>query len=82
MIQFILIIISIIYGFIYGIITSLLKKNIILFSLFSILATFLYVFILYKLYNGNISLLLKISLVIGFILCKVLEKTVKLKKHK
>ena len=35
-----------------------------------------------KLYNGNISLLLKISLGIGFILCKVLEKTVKFKKHK
>ena len=45
-------------------------------------AAIIYNYILYKLYNGNISLLLKISLVIGFILCKVLEKTVKFKKHK
>ena len=81
MIQFLLVLLSILYGFLYSLTSNLFKKNLILFSIYTILATLLYVFILYKLYNGNISFLLKISLVLGYILCKVTIKNVKLKKH-
>ena len=81
MIQFLLVLLSILYGFLYSLTSNLFKKNLILFSIYTILATFLYVFILYKLYNGNITILLKLSLILGYILCKVTIKNVKFKKH-
>lgn len=80
MIELLLVIISILYGFFYRIITKLLRKNIILYSLFSMFIICLYVFIMYKLYNGKISLLLKLSLIAGYLICKVLENNVKFKK--
>lgn len=80
MIELLLVIISILYGFFYRIITKLLRNNIILYSLFSMLIVCLYVFTMYKLYNGKISLLLKLSLIIGYLICKVLENNVKFKK--
>ena len=80
MIELLLVFISFLYGFIFRIITKKLNNNIILYSIFSFLFVCLYVFTMYKLYNGKISLLLKISLIAGYIICKVLENNVKLKK--
>lgn len=77
MIQLVLIFISILFGFLYSLLSRKIK-NIIIYSFVTLLFVFGYVFIIYKLYNGNVSLILKISLIVGYIMCKVLVNKSKL----
>lgn len=80
MIQLLLIIISIIYGFLYSLLTTKLKLNKINYIILTIIMTLIYVLIIYKLYNGNLSFVLKLSLITGYILCKVLKNKCKASK--
>ena len=82
MIELALVLISFIFGVTSYLSYRISKNNTILFASLILLNTFLFIYITYILYNGKISLILKISIVTGFILCKVVEKNVKFHKEK
>ena len=80
MIELALVLISFIFGVTSYISYRISKNNTILFAILILLNTLLFIYITYILYNGKISLILKISIITGFILCKVIEKNVKFHK--
>lgn len=79
MIQLLLILISILYGFLYSLSTKKIN-NLIIYTIITIIYIIAYIFIIYQLYNGKISPILKISLITGYIMCQIITKNVK--KHK
>lgn len=78
--QLILILISIIFGYLYAFFKN---TKIIYLLIITILSTILYIFVLYILNDGIINLPLKLSLIIGYILnqkCQILLKKCKIEK--
>lgn len=77
-----LILISISYGFLYAILFKYLKANHLLMFITSILLTLLYIFMVYKLNNGIINYILKLSLIGGFYIYYKLSNQLKKRKNK
>lgn len=80
--QLLLILISIIYGFISAYIFSKINKYHILILLSLFILTIIYIYIIYLLNNGSINYILKINIILGWYLyyksVKFNKKSVKL----
>ena len=81
MIHFYLVLLSIFYGAVYYLLFKLTKNNILIYFLTTTIHTIIYVIILYFLYNGKITLLLKLSLILRFIRFKYIVKKCKDNKN-
>ena len=66
--QFLLIILSIFFGFVFSIIFKLTKNKYLITLLISIMFTLIYLFIMYIFNDGIINFTLKLSIIFGYIL--------------
>lgn len=66
--QLIQILLSVFWGFVYGMVFKLISKRLLLVLLFSTFITIIYVLLMYYLNNGIINYILKISIILGFII--------------
>lgn len=82
--HFFLIVFSITYGLFFGLLYQLTSKKYFFITISFIMATLIYIFIIYNINNGKINYILKISLICGFILynkCKIYLKKCKYLKN-
>lgn len=66
--QFLLIILSIFFGFVFSIIFKLTKNKYLITMLISIMFTLIYLFIMYIFNDGIINFTLKLAIIFGYIL--------------
>ena len=66
--QFLQILVSLILGFLYGLIFKFISKSMFITSIFTILLTIGYVYIMFYLNLGIVNYILKLSIILGFIL--------------
>lgn len=71
MIQFLLVVFSLFYGFVYCFVTRGIN-HVLVYVLVTLGFVLGYVFVIFKLYDGVVFLVLKLSLLFGYFLCKVL----------
>lgn len=66
--QFLQILVSLILGFLYGLIFKFISKSMFITSIVTILLTIGYVYIMFYLNLGIVNYILKLSIILGFIL--------------
>ncbi len=66
--QFLQIVVSLILGFLYGLIFKFISKSMFITSIVTILLTIGYIYIMFYLNLGIVNYILKLSIILGFIL--------------
>ncbi len=66
--QFLQIVVSLILGFLYGLIFKFITKSMFITSIVTILLTIGYIYIMFYLNLGIVNYILKLSIILGFIL--------------